>query len=91
MRAIHFEYEPRCSFRGCARPARYKIAAVWTDGKFRELKPYGLACEEHREEVVSDANLRRGALRLADEERVEEIGVYRLARGATDATLERLT
>ena len=29
----------------CTTPARYKIAAVWSDGLKRELKTYFLSCD----------------------------------------------
>lgn len=90
MARTDFHYEPECSVADCAQAATYKVAAVWTDGKFRELKPYGLACEAHRDNVLIDANRRRAGLRLAEGEQVEEIGIYRLERDARDAKLIRI-
>ena len=56
-----FRYRPGCSAPGCDRPALYKIAAIWSDGTSRELKNYGLACENHRDLQLSAA---RGRLPL---------------------------
>ena len=39
-------YQLYCYTKGCKHPAVYKIAARWSDGIVRELKTYGLCCEE---------------------------------------------
>lgn len=89
--SIHaFKYEPICSAPGCGCVAVFKIAAVWSDGSFQELKTYGFACAAHRESLCAQAELRRGRLRLADGESVEAIGAYRLERGSRDAALSRI-
>ena len=57
-----FRYQPTCSVRGCGQPASYKVAAPWSSGTSRELKNYGLACEEHREAQLSRAREARAVL-----------------------------
>ena len=39
-------YQIYCYTKGCKHPAVYKIAAEWSDGVVKELKTYGLCCEE---------------------------------------------
>jgi hypothetical protein len=83
----HFHYQPRCSHPGCARPAAYKIGAVWSDGTSRELKNYGLACEEHRGEQLERAREHRDGLRLADGESVGQVSLFVLEAGKRDSEL----
>ena len=85
-----FSYTPTCTAAGCAAPARYKIAAPWSDGTSRELKTYGLACESHRESLLARASLHGVNLRLAEGETLGKAGVYRLVPGARDGDLTRL-
>lgn len=85
-----FTYQPRCSAPGCDRPAAFKIASVWTDGTTRELKPYGMACEAHRDLVLESARDRQIGLRLIETETIEPVGVYHLLPGVRDSKLTRL-
>ncbi len=85
-----FTYEPACSVPGCTHPAIFKVAAVWSDGTSRELKTYGMACEAHRDEVLSEARERSVGLHLAEGEAVEPVGVYQLLPGFRDAELTRV-
>jgi hypothetical protein len=85
-----FEYTPNCSIPGCENEARYKAAAPWSDGRVSELKTYGLACDAHRDAILSDANERRAGLRLAEGEQLGPVGLYVLRPGARDAELERI-
>ena len=71
-----FRYRPGCSAAHCKAPARYKIAAAWSDGLFRELKNYGLACEQHREQELATARRRHEGLRLAGDETVGPVELY---------------
>ena len=85
-----FDYTPICSAAGCGAEAIYKIAAPWSDGKSRELKNYGLACESHRDSQLARGKIHREGLRLAEGESVGPTGVYRLEPGAIDAKLSRM-
>ncbi len=90
MDHITFQYEPICSHPGCDRPALYKVASPWSDGTSRELKNYGLACDQHREEqLIRGRNSRKG-LALAEGETVGEVGLYQLMPGVRDVELTRL-
>ncbi len=86
-----FRYEPTCSVTGCDRPARYKVAALWSNGNVSELKNYGLACEAHRESQVDRARRSRQGVHLADGETLGDLGVYEFVPGALDAELRRIT
>jgi hypothetical protein len=85
-----FRYCPGCSALACDRPALYKIAAVWSDGTSRELKNYGLACEDHRDLQLSAAQGRLRSLRLTDAESVGPVELYILRTGCRDVDLPRV-
>lgn len=85
-----FCYQPTCSMRGCEEPARYKVAAPWSDGTSHELKNYGLACEAHREAQTARARTALAGLNLAEGERVGEVALYRLVPGQRDVELLKL-
>ncbi len=85
-----FQYTVTCSHENCSAPAEFKVAAVWSDGTFRELKTYGFACAAHREALCAQAQQRRERLRLHDDERVEAVAAFALRRGARDAQLKRV-
>jgi hypothetical protein len=80
-----------CSVSGCDRHALYKVAAAWSDGTSRELKNYGLACEEHRQDQLDRAKTAREGLKLAEGEVVGSVGLYQLLPGVRDAELTRLS
>lgn len=82
-----FHYRPECHVGGCPTAARYKLASSWTNGTVRELKCYGLACEEHLPRLLDRARTSRAALVLAEGEYVGEVLVYRLEPGRRDAEL----
>jgi len=90
MEKESFQYQPTCSVQGCGSQARYKVAAVWTDGSSRELKNYGLACESHRDPQLARARTHREGLRTAEGESVGPVGLYELVPGRRDAELRRL-
>ena len=48
-----FQYQPTCSATDCTNAAAYKVAAPWSNGTSRELKNYGLACEQHRDSLLA--------------------------------------
>ncbi len=79
----------RCSEPDCGEPAVFKIAAPWTDGRFRELKTYGFACEEHVRDVLRSAEVRWLNYEPVRGEAVHEIGIYRYEPGKRDAELVR--
>jgi hypothetical protein len=89
MLASSFHYEPKCSHEPCGRTAIYKIAAVWSDGTFCELKTYALACELHRQAMLERAAEKHNRLPLADTERADPVGVFRLQPRTRGATLKR--
>ena len=90
MEKTTFHYQPICSAPHCGSPAAYKVAAPWSNGKSRELKNYGLACEAHRDSQLALAQLHRLGLKLAEGETVGTVGLYELAMGKRDADLARL-
>ncbi len=85
-----FRYQPICSAPDCPKPALFKVAAPWSNGTSRELKNYGLACEDHRESQLALAQLHRKGLILADGETVGQVGLYQLVPGKRDVELPRL-
>ena len=85
----HFHYRPRCSEPNCNHEASFKVGAVWTDGTSRELKNYGLTCEEHRGSQLERARMHRSGLRLADGESVGEVALFTLEPGRRDTELSR--
>jgi len=82
-------YEVRCTRPGCSRPAVYKIAARWSDGTTEELKTYALSCAECLPEAYRRSRAKQQACRTARGETLEAPGIYLLARGQRDRTLER--
>ncbi len=82
-------YPVRCS--GCGKPAVYKIAAAWSDGVTRELKTYGLSCDDCLAEGFRRGRERQAACRLAPGETLGPPGVYELSRGRRDPELTRRT
>lgn len=82
-------YPVLCYEPGCGRPAVYKIAAEWSDGFTRELKPYGLTCAECLWKWYQRAVRSHRSIRLAPEEYLGELAVYRFERGKRDLELAR--
>lgn len=79
-----------CSHEGCREPATYKIAALWSDGSFSELKTYGHACSEHIGTVFREASQRRRVYHQAPGETLEDIGIFKYEQGKRDRQLQRL-
>lgn len=69
-------YPVLCYGRDCRSAARFKIAAVWSDGVTSELKTYALSCEKCLCELFASALKRREACRLAPGELLERPRVY---------------
>jgi hypothetical protein len=86
-----FRYQPGCGAPGCNTPALYKIAASWSDGSSRELKNYGLACDQHRDQELAAARRRHDRLPRSEHETVAPVELYRLIPGSRDRDLEPLT
>jgi hypothetical protein len=84
------QYNVLCSAPGCSQQAIYKIGATWSDGKQRELKNYGMACEEHRVQQLERAKAQRDRLRLAEGESVGRVELYQLVPGVRDADLPKV-
>ncbi len=82
-------YPVLCYAPGCGRPARFKIAAAWSDGVTRELKTYYLSCPGCLAELFAEARVKQAACRRAAGETLGTPGVYELARGARDQELVR--
>ncbi len=85
-----FRYSLTCSSPECGQPAIYKVAAPWSHGRSHELKNYGLACESHRDSLLTRAKLHRQGLTTAEGEAVGPVGLYGLAAGRRDVQLTRL-
>jgi hypothetical protein len=79
-----------CGTPGCDRPAEYKIAALWSAGRFSELKTYGLACGDHYAQTFRDALGRRKAHTPSAGESVGDVAVFRLERGQPDRSLQKV-
>lgn len=71
-------YPVICYGPNCGRPARFKIAAKWSDGTTHELKTYYLACEGCVGELLPLAKAKRTACRLTVGETLDEPAVYEL-------------
>ena len=80
----------RCTHPGCSASAQYKIAAMWSDGRFRELKTYGQSCVDHLGDNFHEAEGRWDITTRVSGEIIEEVGIYRFKSGLRDAFLERL-
>jgi hypothetical protein len=91
MEKTTFQYQPTCSAPECGKPAAYKIGAPWSNGTSRELKNYGLACEEHRQTQLAQALQHRQNLKLAEGETVGQVGLYQLVPGKRDTELPRIS
>ena len=79
----------RCSEPDCTEPACYKIAAPWTDGRYKELKTYGFACKAHVRDVLRSAEVRWLDYEPVRGEAVYPIGIYHYESGKRDSELVR--
>jgi hypothetical protein len=87
---MRYERVVSCSEPGCEEAAIYKIAAPWSDGRFKELKTYGFACAEHLQEVLRSAETRWLDYEPVKGESVHDVGVYHYERGKSDRELHRV-
>ena len=83
-------YRVLCGTEGCTELARFKIAAEWSNGTTRELKTYGLACEQHLEAEYRRSLLKQQSCRLTEGERLSPPEIFRLEPGRRDRELVRL-
>jgi hypothetical protein len=81
MDETNFRYATACSFPDCPNPPRRKVAASWSYGPLRELKNYGLACEEHLDFLLDRARQHRESLAVGDDETVGPVEIYELTTG----------
>lgn len=79
-----------CYTRGCGLPAKYKIAARWSDGVTQELKTYSLCCEKCLPEWFQRSREKQASCRLTSGETLEPPGIFDLERGKRDRQLRRL-
>jgi hypothetical protein len=84
-------YEIRCYHAGCRQPARYKIAAAWSDGVTQELKTYALSCETCLAAQFLRSLEKQASCRLAPGEQLQVPSIYELVRGQRDMQLVRRT
>jgi hypothetical protein len=82
-------YPVLCYAPGCGRPARFKIAAQWSDGNTHELKTYYLACPGCLPRLFAGARAKQPACRLAAGETLQPPGIFELIRGGRDRELVR--
>jgi hypothetical protein len=85
-----FHYQPRCSKVGCGKHGVFKVASPWTYGNIRELKNYGVCCEEHRDPLFERAKAQAPLVHLSEGETVGAVGVYQILPGVRDAELTRV-
>jgi hypothetical protein len=86
---MRYERVVLCSEPDCEEPAVYKIAAPWSDGRFKELKTYGFACPHHLKDVLRSAEARWLDYEPVKGEVVQDIGIYRYEPGKGDRHLQR--
>lgn len=77
-------YQPKCG-----RPARFKIAATWSDGHTQELKTYGLTCQQCLAIWYPRSLASQKICRLTRGETLESPGIFELSRGRRDRQLTR--
>jgi hypothetical protein len=82
-------YPISCYESHCGKPARYKIAARWSDGITGELKTYALTCPDCLAGVYQRSVAKQQACRLAPGETLESPGIYEIVRGQRDRELTR--
>lgn len=85
------DYPVLCYGENCRQPAKYKIAAKWSDGQTSELKTYGLACDSCLPFLFRDSIRRQRLARTLPGELAERPGIYQLNLGKRDADLIRMT
>ncbi len=83
-------YPIYCYTKSCKNLAQYKIAARWSDGVVKELKTYGLCCEECLSKWFLRGRESYQKCLLIPGETLDPPGIYQLQRGHGDQGLPRL-
>lgn len=78
-----------CYQPGCGQPARFKIAARWSDGHTSELKTYGITCEVCLGTWFARALARQKVCRLTRGETLEIPAIFELIQGPRERQLVR--
>lgn len=82
-------YPVTCTTPACPGVARYKIAAVWSDGLKHELKTYFLSCPECLSAHYALARTKHAGCVLADGESLQAPAVYERPTGGDSGPLVR--
>ncbi len=85
-----FHYDVLCYEPGCGRPARFKIAARWSDQQVSELKTYGLTCEVCLARWFHRSLAKHQACRLTEGESLERPRIFAWQPGTRDVQLTPL-
>lgn len=83
-------YPIYCYTKGCKNLAAYKIAANWSDGVQKELKTYGLVCEDCLPLWFRQSREKQRACHLTHGETLDPPGIFQIERGRRDLQLQRL-
>jgi len=81
----------KCDSPGCEHSATHKIAAPWSDSRFKELKTYGFACPDHIGEICKRAEVRWLEYEPVPGEVVGKLGIYLYEKGVPDRNLKHDT
>jgi hypothetical protein len=74
-------YAIACQTAGCGGPAKYKVAAEWSDGSTVELKTYALCCERCLPNWYDRARDRQRTCRVTIDETLAKPGIYERTAG----------
>ena len=85
-----YSKDVHCSTPECEHAAEYKIAAPWSYGSFAELKTYGLACADHKNQLFHAAVERGKSHSPSPDEKIGPIALYHYEKGKHDRDLERV-
>ena len=75
----------------CPAAARYKIAAVWTDGLKQELKTYYLSCDRCLAGHLAEATAKHAACALTEGASLLPPAVYERLEGSALRRLEGMS
>jgi hypothetical protein len=85
-----FKYPVLCYTPKCGKPARYKIAARWSDGQIEELKTYALCCEDCLADWFRKSRQKQQTCIKAKNETLDPPNIFHLEHGRRDRQLQRL-
>ncbi len=85
-----FHYAVLCYEPGCGQPAKYKIAARWSDQHVHELKTFGLTCPNCLPKWYRQSLVKQQACRLAEGEELEKPHIFAWQPGLRDHQLTHL-